>query len=468
MVFSSLIFIFMFMPITLLVYYLSPKSLRNFIILVASLIFYGWGEPKYIIIMIFTTIFDYIIGILIQKNNKRKIIKRNLLVFAVIINLGLLGFFKYFGFFIENINNIFGLHMEYERLPLPVGISFYTFQTLSYVVDVYLNKVKAQRNIIAFGAYVTMFPQLVAGPIVKYSDVAKELKIRKENIDDFSNGIERFVVGLGKKVLLANNIALVWTSIKALEINELSILSAWIGIIAFTFQIYFDFSGYSDMAIGLGKMFGFHFNENFNYPYISKSATEFWRRWHISLGSWFREYIYIPLGGNRKGLLIQCRNLFIVWFLTGFWHGANWNFIVWGLYFGLIIFLEKLFLGRILDKLGKTISHIYTMIIVIVGWVFFDFQSIAKGLSYIKVMFGINGNHIIDSKAMYYLTTNLILFIILIVCSTPIVKKVYEKLKENLEEKGQVILAITNMSILFFSTAYLVNESYNPFLYFRF
>jgi alginate O-acetyltransferase complex protein AlgI len=349
-----------------------------------------------------------------------------------------------------------------------VGISFYTFHIISYVVDVYLNKVKVQKNIIDFGAYVTMFPQLVAGPIVQYNDIARQLKNRKENMGQFSEGIDRFILGLGKKVLIANNIGILWTSIKAIEVSNLSVFSAWLGIIAFTLQIYFDFSGYSDMAIGLGKMLGFEFLENFNYPYISKSVIEFWRRWHISLGSWFREYLYIPLGGNRASLTEQFRNLFFVWFATGLWHGASWNFIFWGLYFGFFIFIEKIFIGKFLGRLPNLISNLYTMIIVIVGWVFFANNKLSDALDYIKVMFGISGNAFTDTTAVYYFYTNFLLFVIAILCATPIMYNFHKKLKNRFNTRGAIFMALSHIFILFLSTAYLVNQSFNPFLYFRF
>ncbi|SFB00097.1 MBOAT family O-acyltransferase [Clostridium frigidicarnis] len=467
MVFSSLIFIFIFLPITLAIYYISPRKFRNFVLLCASLVFYGWGEPVYIVIMVFSTIFDYMNGLFISKYRKNKPICNAIFLNSVVINLGILFFFKYYGFLIDNINSILGLNINFHSLPLPVGISFYTFQTLSYVIDVYLGKVKAQKNIISFGAYVTMFPQLVAGPIVRYSDVNKELDNRKETFDNFGCGVERFITGLGKKVLLANNIGLLWTSIKASNISEISVFTSWIGILAFTFQIYFDFSGYSDMAIGLGKMFGFNFIENFNYPYVSKSITEFWRRWHISLGSWFREYVYIPLGGNRNGLRNQCRNLLVVWFLTGLWHGASWNFIFWGLYFGFFILIEKLFLLKYLEK-NKVVAHIYTMILVILGWVFFDLDTLTNAFTYIKTMFGLNGAKFIDSASIYYLKNNIFLFIILGITSTPIISNIIEKLKEDMNGKVMNMLILANIFIMLISIAFLVNESYNPFLYFRF
>lgn len=463
MVFSSLIFLFIFLPLTLLIYYFAPKTAKNLTILVISLIFYGWGEPVYIGLMVFCIIFNYLASLFISKYHSK-----GLFISTIIVNIGILTFFKYFGFLIDNLNFIFGLDMTLNRLPLPIGISFYTFQVMSYVIDVYLRKIKVQTNIIDFGAYVTMFPQLIAGPIVQYKDIYKQLKNRNENSQQFAEGIERFILGLGKKVLIANNIGLIWANIKDLPISELSLLSSWLGIIAFSLQIYFDFSGYSDMAIGLGKMFGFEFMENFNYPYISKSVTEFWRRWHISLGNWFREYIYIPLGGNRLGLAKQFRNLFIVWFITGLWHGASWNFVLWGLYFGLFVFLEKIYLGKILKNIPGLFANFYTMIIVIVGWIFFEGTSITYSLQYISVMFGFSGNSLIDNTFIYSLYTNLILLVISIICATPILNKIMQKLKQTYNSKGAILLAISHIFILFLATAYLVNESYNPFLYFRF
>ncbi|MBZ9622797.1 MBOAT family protein [Clostridium sp. FP2] len=468
MVFSSLIFIFIFLPLTLTVYYFSPKKIRNFTLLVVSLIFYGWGEPLYISLMVFSIIFDYISTLLINKHRKRKKLSKLIFINTLAVNLGILAFFKYFSFLVDNMNALFGLDIIVQKLPLPVGISFYTFQIISYVVDVYLNKVKVQKNIIDFGAYVTMFPQLVAGPIVQYSDIFSQLKNRKENINQFSEGIERFILGLGKKVLIANNIGMVWTIIKSMEVSSVSVISSWLGIIAFTLQIYFDFSGYSDMAIGLGKMFGFEFIENFNYPYISRSVTEFWRRWHISLGSWFREYLYIPLGGNRVPLIKQLRNLFIVWFATGLWHGASWNFIFWGLYFGFFIFSEKILLGKLLEKLPRCISNLYTMIIVIVGWVFFDMNKLSDALSYIKVMFGLSGNAFSDNTAIYYFYTNFIIFAVAVLCATPVMYNFDRKIKSRFNARGAIVMAFNRIFILFLSTAYLVNQSFNPFLYFRF
>lgn len=468
MVFSSLLFMFVFLPITLIAYYISPRPLKNVIIIIASVIFYAWGEPVYIGIMLFTAVFDYTNGLLIEKNRNRKNVARMILIASLTVNLGILCFFKYYGFFVANINYLFHLNIVALNLPLPLGISFYSFQSMSYVVDVYLGKTKAQKNIIYYGTFVTMFPQLVAGPIVKYVDISKQIGERKESLSLFGEGAELFIIGLSKKMLLANNIGLLWDSVKATPIAELSVLSAWLGIIAFTFQIYFDFSGYSDMAMGLGKMFGFKLVQNFNYPYISKSITEFWRRWHMSLGSWFREYVYIPLGGNRRGSLRQFRNLFVVWFLTGFWHGANWNFITWGLYFGVFVTIEKMFLLKLLEKLPRFVSHIYTLLIVIIGWVFFEFENMTQGIGFIKTMFGFGAQSAVDSTAIYYLYTNLLLFIVLAVCATPLLSKLTTWLKENIKVTSAIVVPLVYMFLVFLCTSFLVNQSYNPFLYFRF
>ncbi|MBU5675919.1 MBOAT family protein [Alkaliphilus sp. MSJ-5] len=468
MVFSSLIFIFQFLPLTILLYYISPRPLRNMVLFIASLVFYAWGEPIYILIMLFSTFFDYLNGLLIDKHRDHKYIPKAVLITSVIVNLGILGFFKYYGFVVDNINGLFNLNIAIKSLPLPVGISFYTFQTLSYTIDVYTNKAPVQKNIISFGTYVTMFPQLVAGPIVKYGDIAYQMDNRRESIDLFGEGVELFIIGLTKKVLLANNIGLLWTNIKGAPLAELSILSAWLGILAFTFQIYFDFSGYSDMALGLGKMFGFNLMKNFDYPYISKSVTEFWRRWHISLGEWFREYVYIPLGGNRMGSLKQYRNLFVVWFLTGLWHGASWNFVLWGLYFGVFVTLEKIFLLKWLKNRPKFIGHIYTLLVVIIGWVLFEFENMYEGIYFIKTMFGLGKHMLFDGQGLYYLYTNAMLFILLILCSTPFLNNLSSKIKDKLKSISVIAMPLIYLLFLFLCTAYLVNESYNPFLYFRF
>lgn len=465
MLFSSQVFLYFFLPITLIVYYLSPKKFRNFILLIASLIFYAWGEPVYILIMLFSTVFDYINGLLIdkfQKKNQHKYAKI-VLIISVVGNLAILGFFKYSDFLISNINSLFNLNLSLLAIALPIGISFYTFQTMSYTIDVYKQNVKAQKNFISFATYVTLFPQLIAGPIVKYRDVSESLENRKENISDFSEGIKCFIIGLFKKVMIANNVGFIWESIHSLPYSEISLSLAWIGAICYSLQIYYDFSGYSDMAIGLGKMFGFHFLENFNYPYIAKSITDFWRRWHISLSSWFKEYVYIPLGGSRKTIARTVINLLIVWFLTGLWHGASWNFVVWGLYFGVLLIIEKFVLKKVLDKMPSFIGHLYTLFFVIISWVIFACPTLEDGLNYISIMFNFN-NEIISPSVSYLISTHFVLFIIAIIGCTPIFKKIKEKLKNN---KIFMIIEIIICLVLFFiSLSFLVGSTYKSILIF--
>lgn len=412
----------------------------------------------YILIMLFSTIIDYTHALIIDKY--RNTFKAKLaLMSSIIINLSLLVFFKYSDFFISIINSIFNTNIALFNLTLPIGISFYTFQTMSYTIDIYKNEAKPQKNIINLGTFVTLFPQLVAGPIVRYVDISKQLNNRHSNINKIYEGIYRFTIGLSKKILLANNLGLIWTSVKSIPYSELSNLTAWLGIICFTLQIYFDFSGYSDMAIGLGKIFGFDFLENFNFPYISKSITEFWRRWHISLGIWFRDYVYIPLGGNRVSKLKWFRNIFIVWFLTGFWHGASFNFILWGLYFGFILMLEKLFILNILDKLPNLFKHIYTLFLVVIGFVIFDISDFKSIFDYLNAMFNIN-NNFIDSTFIYYLVPNITLLIISIIASTPIIKTILDK-------KIYIRFVVIILGFIL-CVSFLVDSSFNPFLYFRF
>ena len=468
MVFSSLIFIFIFLPLVLVSYYIAPRRLRNTVILLASLLFYAWGEPTYIILIIISILINYLGALLIRVHIKNKDKSKFIFITLLLIDISILFFFKYYGFAIECLGSIIGLDLKVKSISLPLGISFYTFQQISYIADIYMQKVKPERNLIDFATYITMFPQLIAGPIVKYDDIHKQLANRKESIDKFGEGVQRFIIGLGKKVILANNIGLIWTQVKEVNLNDLSVVLAWIGIIAFTLQIYFDFSGYSDMAIGLAKMFGFDFLENFDYPYISKSITEFWRRWHMSLGGWFREYIYIPLGGNKKGTLIQVRNLFIVWFTTGLWHGASTNFVVWGLYFGVILFIEKIYLKDLLKKIPSIFSHIYTLIIVMIGWVIFDMNTLTDSGHYIKIMFGFGNNIFIDNLAKYILTNNFIILLIGLICSTKLIKIYMNKIKSTFRENDVFLITAINLLILIISTAYLVGASYNPFLYFRF
>ncbi len=448
-------------------YFLVPKKARNFVLFVFSLVFYAWGEPMYIVLMLFSTVVDYTHGMLIDKFKRQGKMgaAKAALISSVIVNLSLLGFFKYADFLIGSFNGLFGTDIPIIGVPLPIGISFYTFQTMSYSIDVYRGDAKVQRNIITFGSFVTLFPQLIAGPIIQYNQVDDQLRQRQESFDLFGRGVQRFVIGMGKKVLLANNIGMLWDEISAGDLSTLPVLTAWLGIIAFSFQIYFDFSGYSDMAIGLGRMFGFEFIENFNYPYISKSITEFWRRWHMSLGSWFRDYVYIPLGGNRQGMAKQIRNICVVWALTGIWHGASWNFLLWGVYFGAILIMEKLFLLKLLKKAPAVISHIYSVFLIIIGWVIFAFDDMGRGLKYLGAMFGAGGS-LYNGESIYILASYALIFVILIIAATPLGKILWEKLKE--PRIKTVAMADFVTAVMIFSTSYIVDSTYNPFLYFRF
>ncbi|QJA10231.1 MBOAT family protein [Romboutsia sp. CE17] len=457
-VFSSIAFIFYFLPLVLICYYLSPYRLKNLTLLIFSLIFYAWGEPIYIFIMIFSIFSDYIHAMIID-NNRGNIKSKLALISSIVVNLSLLTFFKYSDFLISIYNNISNNNLPLLNLALPIGISFYTFQTMSYSIDVYKNEAPVQKNIISLATYVTLFPQLVAGPIVRYSDIAKDLNYRKHTFDKFYDGTCRFIVGLSKKVLLANNFGIIWFNIKSLSYDSLSMGTAWLGIICFTLQIYFDFSGYSDMAIGLGKFFGFEFLENFNYPYVSKSITEFWRRWHISLGIWFRDYIYIPLGGNRCNKSRFLFNILVVWFLTGLWHGASFNFIIWGLYFGVILIVEKLFLLEVLKSIPNIFNHLYVIILVLISFVLFDITELNSVFDYYKTMFNFN-NALFDSTFYYYLIPNIVLLIIGILASTPIFKNIFEEYT--------LLKFIVLMIGLILSTSFLVDSTFNPFLYFRF
>lgn len=458
MVFSSILFIFRFLPFALGIYFLTPKKYKNLSLLILSLIFYSWGEAKYFVIMISSIIVDYFVSRGIEKYRDNKKIKIALLCVSVCFNLGMLFFFKYFNFFIDNINSILGLTLAHVKITLPLGISFYTFQTMSYTIDVFKGKVEAEKNIISFGAFVCLFPQLIAGPIVKYTDINKELNNRSVNINQIEEGIELFILGLGRKVLIANNIGMLWSEVEKIGFNNISSVLAWLGLLAFAFQIYFDFSGYSLMAIGLGKMLGFNFPANFNNPYISRSITEFWRRWHITLGSWFREYVYIPLGGNRvnKGRLVL--NLFIVWFLTGFWHGASYNFIMWGIYFFILIGIEKLGLLEFLNK-HKIFSHIYAIFFILIGWALFAITDLAS----LKIFFEKLFNMTQGVDWIYYLRNYGVTMIIACLFSTPIIEVYYKKYVKN-----KVVNTIVLMIIFFVSVGYLVDATYNPFLYFRF
>ena len=470
MVFSSLVFLFVFLPLTLLLYFSVPRRLRNTILLIVSLIFYAWGEPIYIILMLFSTVTDFVHGLLVERYRNQPKKAKLVVLSSITINLGLLVFFKYSTFLLTNINILFHTNFYIPQMSLPIGISFYTFQTMSYTIDVFRQEAKAKKNMIDLGAYVTMFPQLIAGPIVRYQTIANQLDHRVESEDLFAKGIWRFTIGLGKKVLLANNIGLLWNQIQLTEMSDLSIVMAWLGLVAFGFQIYFDFSGYSDMAIGLGYLFGFELLENFNYPYISQSITEFWRRWHISLGSWFRDYVYIPLGGNRKGKKRMYLNLFIVWMLTGLWHGASWNFVLWGLYFGILIIIEKAFLLFWLSRAPRWMRHVYTIILLLIGWGLFAFEDFHQLINYFTVLFGLRNATWVNQETLYYLSQNIILFVLLTIASTPMIRLIGQKLFNS--PYGSVIKAfivpMICLLILIASTAYLVDSSYNPFLYFRF
>lgn len=466
MVFSSTIFLCVYLPLVLLGYYICPKKGRNLFLLIVSLVFYAWGEPKYVFLMIFSILVNYIFGRLMDKHRENKKRLKLMLVLSVVIDIGLLSVFKYTDFIITNVNAIFGVNFDLLNIALPIGISFYTFQAMSYTIDVYRNDVRVQKNLIDFGMYITMFPQLIAGPIVRYADVQDQLADRSVTTADFSEGIMRFVVGLGKKVLLANQMGAVWSDIYALG-GDVSALMAWTGAIAYTFQIYFDFSGYSDMAIGLGRMFGFKFPENFRYPYQSVSITDFWRRWHITLSTWFKEYLYIPLGGNRRGLARQALNLLIVWSLTGFWHGAGWNFVLWGLYYFVILFIEKLFLLKALDKLPKFFRHVYALVLIIIGWVIFASDDVSVLLPYLGSMFGANGA--IGGMDVYTLLTKAVLLIICCIASTELPKKLFLSAAGAMNEKAAFTLkSVLMIALLALSMILLIGDSYNPFLYFRF
>ena len=485
MLFSSIPFLFYFLPCVLILYAITPKKLpcrlfakassnennnsspkqskvatcklKNFTLLVCSLVFYAWGEPRLVVLMLLTVFCGYLLGLLMEKYNKHK---KLFLTFSVIISLGFLAYYKYIDFFIENINALSGLSIPLLKVTLPIGISFYTFQLLSYNIDVYRGNVPAQKSFINLAAYISLFPQLIAGPIVRYTDVAKQLQERTHTLDKTAIGVRRFIIGLSKKILIANTLGKLCEIFKSSD-NK-SVIYFWIYAIAFSLHIYFDFSGYSDMAIGLGKLFGFDFIENFNYPYISKSITEFWRRWHISLGSWFRDYVYIPLGGSRIGKARLLINIFVVWMLTGFWHGAEWNFILWGLYFDVLLIAEKMFLLKRLNQ-SKVISRIYVCLLIVISFVIFNAGSVTEAFSYIGGMFGIGNYPLISPEAIFYLKDYCVVLLLALIGSTPIPKIIAAKLKITQWVEPFVLLAL-----LAICTAYLVDGSFNPFLYFRF
>lgn len=464
MVFSDSVFLFMFLPLTLAVYYAVPFAFKNTVLFLTGLLFYAWGEPVYVLIMLLSTAIDYCAGRLMDRFDSNKNIRKATLLVSVVMNLSLLGIFKYGSFFIGSVNGIFGSAIPDPGLPLPIGISFFTFQSMSYTIDLYRRNIKVQKNFIDFAAFVTMFPQIVAGPIVRYEDVSAQLACRRIDLSSMSDGITRFVCGMCKKVLIANSIGALWTDVKAQDYASMPAATAWLGIAAFTLQIYFDFSGYSDMAIGLGKMLGFDFPENFRYPYNSKSIAEFWRRWHITLGDWFKSYVYFPLGGSRGSTAATIRNTLIVWLLTGLWHGASWNFILWGLYYGVLIILEKFVFRRLLERTPSALRHILTMLAVVFGWVIFEITSPASELEFVKAMLGFGGSSA-NSFTLNALHNYAVTFIAAIAISTGIPLKICKKLPEKRADTLSLVGEAAGMTACI---ACLVDSGYNPFLYFNF
>ena len=471
MVFSSIPFLFFFLPLCLLLYYAVPFSMKNGILLVFSLIFYAWGEPIYILLMLFATLVDYTNGLLMERFGTTKITRTLFLCSSIVVNLSVLAFFKYADFLIITMNGLFGTKFSTLGLGLPVGISFFTFQTMSYIIDLYRKEVETEHNYFTYLTYVSMFPQLVAGPIVRFSDINAELHKRTLLRSEIEAGLLRFMQGLFKKVLIANQVGALWEELRIIEASQISVTMAWIGAVCFTLQLYFDFSAYSDMAIGMGWMLGFHFNENFNYPLSSISVTDFWRRWHISLSTWFRDYVYIPLGGNRKGVLKQLRNMAVVWFLTGLWHGAAWNFVLWGIYYGVLLAFEKFVWGKGLAKLPKLVQHLYALLIVVFGFVIFTFDDMAALRTYLTSMLGMAGNPLFDTEVFWYLGN----YGVVLIASCILAFPVYPWLKAKISCMGTAVTTITSalsmlgyMALFLLATAYLVNDTYNPFLYFRF
>ncbi len=467
MLFSSITFLFLFLPIVLAVYYMVPAKAKNIVLLAASIVFYAWGEPIYIFLMLLSILLNYFCGRDIYRKWEDPVKGKRSVVFAVAANVLILAFFKYYGFLIENLNGILPTDIPYRELELPIGLSFYTFQGLSYIIDIYRQKVKPQKNILNYALYICMFPQLIAGPIIRYIDIESQLTERRISAVRLGQGSMMFIRGLAKKVILANMTGEVFEQIADIPAGRLSVMMAWMGCISYAFQIYFDFSGYSDMATGLGRMFGFEFRKNFDYPYISQSITEFWRRWHISLSTWFREYVYIPLGGNRCSAVRNMVNLMIVWTLTGMWHGAAWNFIVWGVYYGVIIVMEKYVWGLSLEQLPKAVRHIYSIILILVGWVFFFSPSIGYALRYLAAMIGLGGG-IADMEAWFILLTHWLLYLLAVLGSTAMGYSVIRKLAGGTSRARTVSAVVVYFGMFFVSVAFLVTGTFNPFLYFRF
>lgn len=468
MVFSSLTFLFYFLPAMIVTYFLVSDRLKNLVMIIASFVFYAWGEIRFIPIMLFLSVVDFVCAKQMEKHRANKEKRRNYMMVSVGTNLAVLIFFKYTNFIMSNIFGLFGMKSPFIEIILPIGVSFNSFQSISYAIDVYRGTTSCEKRYYNYLAYTTLFPQIIAGPIVRYVTVENDLDDHMLTYNSFSAGMRRFIIGLGKKVLIANNVGLIWSQISEGTAGEVSVLLYWIGIIAYTFQIYFDFSGYSDMAIGLAKIFGLSFDENFNYPYISKSITEFWRRWHITLGSWFRDYVYIPLGGNKCSKLKHLRNLVIVWALTGFWHGASWNFILWGLYFASILILEKYFLLRHLDKLPAFFRHLYTLLLVMISWVIFYFEDLNAVIHYIKGMFCLNDMPLYNNQALYCLFNYGIIFALAAYFSTPHFNKLLAFVEKSNKRYVFFIASFAYIFIFYGCVAYLVDSTYNPFLYFRF
>jgi len=464
MVFSSLEFLLRFLPAALLLYFLVPERFQNALLVIASLVFYAWGQPIHLLLVLFSCAINYALGTAIDRH-RGSTKARVVLALSIVVNLSLLGFFKYAHFVIANVNSVFGSSIGLPNVPLPVGISFYTFKILSYSIDLYRGNSPAAKGPLAFLLYVSLFPQMMAGPIERYKAIANELANREHSLDLFAEGVHRFVLGLGKKVIIADNVALIWDACRTTTVP--SVLSSWLGIVAFAFQLYFDFSGYSDMAIGLGRMFGFHFAENFCFPYISQSITEFWRRWHISLGQWFRDYVYVPLGGNRVSRWRWIRNILVVWFLTGLWHGASWNFVLWGAYFGVLLVFERLILGKLLEQLPRLVRHAYTLLVVLVSWVIFALDSVSDILSYFGHMFGLRSTELVNAESLYLLRANAVLLLIAVVASTPALAALYDRFSDRAYVRT-VLMPLLYLAVLTVSTAYVVDSSFNPFLYFRF
>lgn len=467
MVFSSLVFLYLFLPLNLLFYFISKNNnYRNIVLLCFSLLFYTWGQPFYILLLTASALVNYILALFIDKH-KESIQGKTFLILAIIFDLGLLAYFKYYNFFIENVNFIFSSNIALSKVGLPIGISFFTFKIITYVVDVYKNEVKVQKSFYILLLYISMYHQIMSGPIVRYKDMEASLNERETTSEQFSYGINRFMAGLFKKVMIANSVGAAASVFLESNLSEISVLGAWFGIIMYTLQIYFDFSGYSDMAIGLGKMFGFTYKENFNYPYIAKSAQDFWRRWHISLSQFFRDYVYIPLGGNKKYYI---RNIFIVWMLTGLWHGASYNFIMWGLYYGIFLLLEKYLLNKILNKVPYFISHIYLILVVVIGWTFFYFLDIKEAFQFIKILFGFAQNPLYDIKFEVEFYNNAVLLSVAILSSTPLFKIIFEKLDKSFNNNKitNILHGIINVLILAICSVMLVGQTFTPFLYFKF